>query len=109
VAEIWRTQDRAGREVVLTPTRLDHILGRHNYMAGRLDQVRTAVEQPDFVTRDSEYPRREICYRRTPSGQGLMKVVVNYRPAPPQGTWIGEVITAYRIDERNIQEVQLWP
>jgi hypothetical protein len=52
---------------------------------------------------------REIHYPRTPSGQGWMRVVVNYRPVPPQGTWAGEVITAYRIDERDVKEVQLWP
>ena len=87
----------------------DHIRQRHDEIAERLDEVRTAVEQPDFITRDSEYTRREIFYRRTPSGQGWLKVVVNYRPIPPQGTWAGEVITAYRIEERDDQEVQLWP
>ena len=69
----------------------------------------TAIEQPDFVTRDVRYHHREIHYRRSPSGQGWIKVVVNYRPVPPQGTWAGEVITAYRVDERDIEEVQLWP
>lgn len=82
---------------------------RHDELEDRLDEVRTAIEHPDFVARDVRFYRREIYYRRTPSGRGWMRVVVNYGPVPPQGTWVGEVITAYRVDERNVQEVQLWP
>jgi hypothetical protein len=78
-------------------------------MVDRLDEVRIAVEQPDFVTQDSGYTRREIYYRRTSSGQGWMRVVVNYRPVPPQSTWAGEIITAFRVKRRDLREVQLWP
>jgi hypothetical protein len=109
VAEIWRTQDRAGRYVLLSSAARDHILQRHADIEDRLEDVRAAIEQPNFVTRDIRYDRREISYRRSPSGQGWIRVVVNFRPVPPQGTWAGEVITAYRVDERNLQEVQLWP
>ena len=38
-----------------------------------------------------------------------MKVVVNYRPVPPQGTWEGEVITAYHARRPKSKEAQLWP
>jgi hypothetical protein len=87
----------------------DHILRRHADIADRLDEVRTVVAQADFITQDSDYARREIHYRRTRSGQGWMRVVVNYRPIPPQGTWSGEVITAFRVNQRDVQKVQLWP
>jgi hypothetical protein len=73
-------------------------------MSVRLDDIRTAIEQPDFVTRDWKYRHRENFYRRTASGRRYLKVVVNYRPVPPQGTWIGEVITSYcpnQPDERE--------
>jgi hypothetical protein len=43
------------------------------------------------------------------SGQGFLKVVVQYRPVPPQGTWAGEVITAYRGKKRKSREVLLEP
>jgi hypothetical protein len=76
VEEIWRIRDRTGREVVLTSAGLDHILQGHDEIADRLDEVRTAIEQPDFVTRDATYRHREIHYRRVASGQGLLKVVV---------------------------------
>jgi hypothetical protein len=109
LAEIWRTRDRLGREVIFTLARRGHILQRHSDMADRLDEVRVTIEDPDFVTRDRQYSRREIHYRRTPFGQGFVRVVVNYRPVAPKGTWVGEVITAYRVDERDIEEVPLWP
>ena len=105
MAEIWATRDHAGREVVLTSARLAHILSRHADMANRLEEVRAPVEHPDFVTRDVGYRQRLIYYRRTPSRQGWIRVVVNYRPVPPQGTWAGEIITAYRVDQRDIDEV----
>ncbi|MGH2617235.1 MAG: hypothetical protein ACRDJC_18535 [Thermomicrobiales bacterium] len=109
MAAIWQTLDRFEREVVFTSARRDHILQRHGDMADRLDEIRIAVEQPDFVTRDRGYSRRKVHYRRTPSGQGWIRVVVNYRPVPPQGTWVGEVITAFRVEDRTIEEAQLWP
>jgi hypothetical protein len=96
--------DHAGREVVLTPARRDHILKRHADMADRLDDVRVAVENPDHVTRDTGYHHRQNHFRRTPSGQGWIKIVVEYRPIPPQGTWADEIITAYRVDQRDIEE-----
>src|SRR6188472_1528268 len=96
MAEIWRTRDHAAREVVLTSAGLDHILERHDEIADRLDEIRMSIEQPDFVTRDARSHHRENHYRRVASGQGLLKVV-QYRPVPPQGTWVGEVITAYRV------------
>jgi hypothetical protein len=55
------------------------------------------------------YYHREIHYRRVASGQGFLKVVVQYRPVPPQGTWAGEVITAYRVKKRKSREVLLEP
>jgi hypothetical protein len=107
--EIWRTQDRAGREVVLSSAGLDHILRRRAQLADRLDDVRAAIEHPDFVAQDVRYYHREIHYRRVASGQGFLKVVVQYRPVPPQGTWAGEVITAYRVKKRKSREVLLEP
>jgi hypothetical protein len=109
VAEIWRTRDRAGHEVILASAGLDHILQGHDEIADRLDEVRTTIEQPDFVTRDARYHHRENHYRRMKPGRGLLKVVVQYRPVPPQGTWVGEVITAYRAKKLKSSEVLLEP
>src|SRR4051812_49839836 len=92
VEEIWQTTDRLGRGVIFTPAARAHILKRHADIAVRLDEVRTAFDRPDLVTRDREFSHRENHYRRTPSHRGWVKVVVNYRPVPPQGTWAGEVV-----------------
>jgi hypothetical protein len=107
LAEIWRTRDRAGREVVLTSARLDHILRRHDDMTSRLGEVRTTIEQPDLVTRDVEYRHRENHYGRSSSNQPWINVVVQYRPVSPQGTWMGEVITAYPVKRRDPKEERL--
>jgi hypothetical protein len=109
LAEIWRTGDRHAREVVFTTARQDHILDEHDDMAELMDDVRVAIEQPDLVTRDARYARRENHYRRIPSTGGWIKVVVNYRPVPPQGTWEGEIITAYHVPRPVAKEAKQWP
>jgi hypothetical protein len=109
LAEIWRTSDRLGREVICTTDSHNHILGKHDVMADRLDAIRPAIEQPSYITRDADYPHRENYYRRTPSGRRFIKVVVEYRPVPPQGTWTSEVITAYLSRKIKRKEAQLWP
>ena len=80
-------------------------------MAGREAEVRAAVEAPEFVDRDATHPRREIFYRQTETDRWRTRVVVTFLPAPPQGTWAGEVITAHRIgvQRRNPKEQRLWP
>jgi hypothetical protein len=83
---IWEASDRFGRQITLTLQRQEHIFAEHDEMAHHLDLVRVTVEPPDFVTRDRRYPHRENCYRPEPSGSRWIKVVVHYRPVPPQGT-----------------------
>jgi hypothetical protein len=109
LAEIWRTQDRLGREVIFSSEGRDHILERHENMADRLDEVLPTIEQPDYVTQDADYPHRENHYRWTPSGRRFIKVVVEYRPISPQGTWEGEVITAHISRNLKRKEAMLWP
>ena len=108
-ATIWRTRDALGREVAFTDVGRAHILSRHPDLADRFDDVRTAIEAPDRVTQDRTYPRRNIFYRRTPSGRRWLRVVVNYGPVPPQATWAGHVITAHFLEDVPSQEVELWP
>lgn len=108
MAAIWRTRDQFGREVTLSAEHRNHILQRHEGMAVHLGDVKLTVENPSLVARDINYRRREHFYRPCTSEQHLwIKVVVNYRPVPPQGTWAGEVITAYPVREREILEVPL--
>ena len=78
-------------------------------MAGRESEVKDAVESPAVVTRDADFPRRECCYRRTPSGRLWTKVVVNYVPVPPHGARAGRVVTAYRTARIDPTEEPLWP
>ena len=109
MAEIWRTHDYRGRVVILTLEGRDHIVPKRSTMADRLGDVRLAIGRPTLVARDVTYPRRENHYHRTPDGQGWLKVVVKYRPIPPQGTWQGEVVTAYPVDHPKRKEAPLWP
>ena len=109
MAEVWRARDHLGRVVILSPTGLDHIQVRHDELSGRMGEIRAAVEHPDFVTRDRQRDHRECFYCRTPSGPEFIEVVIYYRPVPPQGTWEGEIITAYHVDEPEPKEAALWP
>ena len=111
MAVIKRLRDRAGREVVLTEARWAHILREHNELAGRRAEIRATVELPEFVSADADNAHRENHYRRLGPNEPFLKVVVHYRPVPPQGTWEGEVITAHQVGTRRVKrrEQQLWP
>ena len=104
---IWQTSDRSGRTVSLTPAGWTHIVDGHGEMAGREVRVLAAVERPDLVTRDADYPRRECHYRRV-SPRRYLRVVVNYRPVPPD-EWAGEVVTAHYRQDVKRGEHPLWP
>lgn len=106
---IWQTRERLGREVALTEAGVAHMLVKHPEMLPRLDEIRAAVEDPTFSTRPAGYPHRECLYRNLPATRLRTKVVVNYRPVPPQGTWAGEVITAHRTARVGPEEDQIWP
>lgn len=109
MAEIWRTRDHVGRVVILTQVGLDHIRVRRGEFAIRMGEVRDVVEHHGIVTRDRQHAHRECFYRREPSRSGFIKVVVHYRPVPPQGTWEGKVITAYHDESPDPKEARLWP
>ena len=99
----------AGREVSLTAARSAHIVGQHPDMVGRLANVRATVEAPEAVTRDRTYPNREVHYRRPPGELRYVRVVVRYLPVPPDGTFVGEVITAHWIGMVEQRETHVWP
>lgn len=69
MAEIWRTHDRLGRDVVFTSAGRDHILRKHCDMASRLNAVRITIEQAAVITRDFKYRRRENHYWQTAPGK----------------------------------------
>ncbi len=105
----WQTRDRLGREVILTEARLAHIRDGHPDMASRIADARATVDPPERVNRDATRPHREVSYRRTSSGRHWLRVVVHYRPVPPQGTWAGTVITAHFVKAVPTKEAPLWP
>jgi hypothetical protein len=107
--DVWRTRDRLDRVVVLSSSRLDHIVSRHPELAGRLDEIRAAIQSPGVVTQDDGYPHRENLYASSGAGRAMLKVVVHYRPVPPQGTWAGEVITAHPTRRVDPKEARRWP
>lgn len=95
--ETWRTRDRVGRHVTLTAAGWSHIVTKRKGAPPNPNEILAAVEAPDFVTADVAFPRRESYDRRRQPGAGrrYLKVVVRYHPTPPDGTWAGDVITAY--------------
>ena len=111
MAEVWRTRDRLGREVALTDAGWNHIVAERKGAPPAPAEIRSAVESPDLVTADPTFPRRENHYRSRRMGRGgrFLKVVVRYQPVPPDGTWAGEVITAYSARRVKPGEEQLWP
>ena len=104
LAETWQTRDYRGRDALFTEASRDHILQRRRDLATHLSDIRAAISRPAVVTRDLKYTRRECHYAYTSSPPGMIKVVVQYRPVPPQGRWVGEVVTAYPLGEPDPRE-----
>ena len=109
MATVWRTRDRLGRAVVVTEADWQHIVAQRAPAVPSLGDIRAAVETPDVVNADARYPRRENHCRRAGAAGSYLKVVVAYRPVPPQGTWAGRVVTAYHTGTFPQKEQNLWP
>jgi hypothetical protein len=107
LADTWQTRDYRGRDVTFTEASHGHILERHAEMAKHMSYIREAISRPTVITRDLKYPRRECHYGFTSSPPGMIKVVVQYRPVPPQGRWVGEVVTAFPVPEPDPLEEAL--
>lgn len=108
MAIIWETVDRLGRSVALTDAAWVHAVLEHDYMAGRIHEVRDAVTFADEVVHDKSFAHREIHYRDKGSGRRWLRVVVHYRPRDPAG-WSGEVVTAHIVSQRSPRELPIWP
>lgn len=98
-----------GREVALTDDGWAHILRQRRDARPAEEEVRAAVATADPVVLDARFPHRRNHYRRRSASGRYLKVVVNYRPVWPQGTWTGEVVTAHPAHDPKPEEEQLWP
>ena len=104
MADIWRTRDRFGREVVLTDRGWAHILAGHPELLGREGDFRGVVETSDFVNFDADHANRENHYRWS-VGDGLhLKVCVEYAAIGP-----GAVVTAPLLHRIKRRERRRWP
>jgi len=109
VASIWRTRDRLGRAVEFTAEAWDQSVLERTGEPPTIAAIRSAVESPDLVTADADFPRRECHYRWKSTAPLRLKVVVRSFPLPPSGTWVDEVVTAYSDRNAKPQEAPLWP
>lgn len=108
MAAIWETVDRFGRSVSLSESRWDHIVAARSPHLLSPDAIRGIIEFPAEITLDADYAHRECFYSDRTFGLGL-KVVVQFRPVSPQGTWVGAVITAYPSKAIKRTETRRWP
>ncbi len=105
---IWETVDRFGRAVSLSEERWNHIVAARGRQGPSLDAIREAIETAAEITFDADYAHRECFYSNRSLGASL-KVVVQYRPVPPQGAWAGTVITAHPARAVKRRETRRWP
>ncbi len=105
--------DQWGREIVLNDSRwTDHILPDHGEMAGNVDSVRQAIEQPTVVNFDTATANGENFYcvgaLPAPFDQTLVKVCVRFTHLGVGRPWRGEVITAYSTNREKRGEATKW-
>jgi|SRR5579859_4627349 len=103
----FQATDPRGRIIICTlETWLFHILSNHPELAESADDIRRAIEKPQygFIYRDVDYENRDIYYYRPSSQKYSYIVVVEFDEMNR-----GEVITAYRISKRKSGERIIWP
>ncbi len=93
---IWSTTDRLGRLVVLSDAGWQHIYRRHGDTVEDPEMVKAVIQGAERIVADAVYPHRSIHVAALGNPSLPMRVVVHYRPEPPDGTWIGDVVTAFR-------------
>lgn len=106
---VWSTLDRLGRSVVLTASGWSHIRDRHGDTIDSAGMVGVAIEQADEIVRDAGYLHREIHMAELGKPELPVRVVVHFRPVPPDGTWVGEVVTAFRGRPLKAGGNRQWP
>jgi hypothetical protein len=109
MATLWESVDRFGRVVRLTEEGWSHIVTDRKRATPSIGEVRAAVEAPTRVTVDAKFAQRECYYRGQDQSRLFLKVVVHYRPVPPQGTWEGTIITAFFVGSVPRREAHRWP
>jgi hypothetical protein len=74
--------------------------------ADLVEAAQAAIREPDCVTADRNFGRRECFYRKAPKAYGplLVKVVVEFTRLRNRGM----VVTAYRVPAVTRGERELW-
>lgn len=97
----FEVKDFQGRIIRCTEVHWqDHILGvNHPYMNGAENDVVSALQHPEHGFRcfDRIYPNRRVYYKLSESKDYFIKVVVEFKDRPCNGT--GYLVTAYMPDE----------
>jgi hypothetical protein len=109
---VIRCVDYDGREVVLTERVWeDHIRPRHPETWQGLRAIETTLVSPHQVNHDVTHADREVFYRKgvlpPPDKQDYLKVVVHYRYGA-DSEWVGDVRTAFAVDEIDPEERTKW-
>jgi hypothetical protein len=71
--------------------------------------VRVELEQADAVVRDAVYLHREIHLAALGKPELPVRVVVHDHPVAPDGTWVGEIVTAFRGRPPKAGGMRRWP
>jgi hypothetical protein len=112
MATVLRCIDYDRRSVVLTDRVWeDHIRPRHPETWHGLRAIETTLISPDQVNHDLMHADREVFYRKgvlpPPDKQDYLKAVVQFRYTSG-GEWIGDVRTAFAVDEIDPEERNKW-
>ena len=89
------TPDYLGREIIVTPGRLNHIHEFHPFMVGHINLIGQTLSEPDEVRESSAAPTVHLFYRwytNLSIGDQFICVVLKVNP------FMGTVITAYPTD-----------
>ena len=96
--EFFCVPDYEGVDVLCERARWEEKIVRNRpELDGREDEVIEAIQNPELVLQDRDYPNRKHHIRRAPEGLYL-KVVAGYRYDAASGTVLGHFVTAFLQD-----------
>lgn len=104
---VFVTTDPRGFSIVCSEESWhDHVLIHHPDMEGWEDDVKAAIESPEFgfIYRAAKFEDRNVYYKRIKGKRLYLKVVVRLT-----GDQQGRVVTAYPVAAASKGELLIWP
>jgi hypothetical protein len=81
-----------------------HVIQNKPFMQPYLAEVKSTLQNPDFICQDAEHQKRQCYYARKIRAKLYIKVIVDFKTDKD-----AELITAFLADNGKKGEIVIWP